>query len=52
VHAPVVPETLRRVWMCELPTPPVRWRRGQRGTSVRVPAYAVADLAEAGQQAA
>ena len=52
VHAPVVPETLRRVWMCELPTPPVRWRRGQQGTSVRVPAYAVADLAEAGQHAA
>jgi len=47
-----VPETLRRVWMCELPTPPLRWKRGQRGSSVRVPGYAVRDLAAAcGQHA-
>jgi hypothetical protein len=46
-----VPQTLRRVWLCELPTPPVRWRRGQTGTSVRVPAFARRDLAGDYQQA-
>lgn len=40
----LVPETLRRVWCAELPTPPHRWRRGQKGTSVRVPAYAIRQL--------
>lgn len=41
-----VPETIRRVWLAELPTPPVRWRRrAQRGTSVRIPAFARRDLA-------
>jgi predicted alpha/beta-hydrolase family hydrolase len=51
VHAPGVPETIRRAWMCEVPTPPVRWRKAQAGTSVAVPAYARADLAEAYQHA-
>lgn len=42
----ILPETMRRVWFAELPTPPVRWRRrAQRGTSVRIPAYARRDLA-------
>jgi hypothetical protein len=45
-----VPETIRRVWMCELPTPPIRWRTGQRGTTVTVPAFARRDLAGAYQQ--
>jgi hypothetical protein len=49
-HAAGVPETIRRVWFCELPTPPVRWRRRQRGTSVTVPAFARRDLAGAYQQ--
>jgi len=48
-----VPETVRRAWLCELQTPPVRWRRGQTGTSVVVPAYARRELeAAALQQAA
>ena len=43
-----VPETIRRVWLAELPPPPVRWRRrAQRGTSVRIPAFARRDLARA-----
>ena len=46
-----VPETIRRVWMGELPTPPVRWKAGQRGTSVRIPAFARRRVAEAYQQA-
>jgi transposase-like protein len=41
----MVPESIRRVWLNEMTTPPVRWRRGQKGTSVRVPAYARRDLA-------
>jgi hypothetical protein len=47
-----VPETIRRVWLCELPTPPVRWRRGQEGTTVTVPRYARRQLAAAVQHAA
>jgi hypothetical protein len=46
-----VPESLRQAWLCELPTPPIRWRRGQKGTSVLVPAYARRELAAAMQQA-
>jgi transposase-like protein len=41
-----VPETIRRVWMGELPTPPLRWKVGQRASSVHIPAYAVRDLLE------
>jgi transposase-like protein len=40
-----VPESLRRVWLNQLTTPPVRWKIGQKGTSVRVPGYARRDLA-------
>jgi hypothetical protein len=40
-----VPGSLCRVWLNELTTPPVRWRIGQTGTSVRIPAYARRDLA-------
>jgi hypothetical protein len=39
-----IPETIRRVWTGEVPTPPVRWRVGQRGTSVRIPAFALRDI--------
>ena len=52
VHAPSVPQTIRRVWMAELPTPPVRWRVGQKGATIRVPRYAQADLLASYQHAA
>jgi transposase-like protein len=39
-----VADSIRRVWLNELTTPPVRWRVGQKGTSVRVPAFARRDL--------
>jgi hypothetical protein len=45
-----VPESIRRVWMGELPTPPVRWRVGQKDTTVRVPAFARRDLLGVYQQ--
>lgn len=48
--SPEIPETLRQVWLGELPTPPVRWRVGQRGTMVRIPGFAVRDLASLYQQ--
>lgn len=47
-----VPSSMMQVWLAALPTPPLRWRCGQRGTTVRVPAYARRDLAAAFQQAA
>ena len=50
LRATPVPESIRRVWVGELATPPLRWRVGQVGTSVTVPAYARRDLAEAYQQ--
>lgn len=40
-----VPESLRRAWVAEVVTPPIRWKTGQRGTSVGLPAYAKRDLA-------
>mgnify|MGYP006288011311 FL=1 len=48
--SPLIPETIRRVWLGELQTPPVRWRLGQRGTMVRIPGFAVRDLASPHQQ--
>jgi hypothetical protein len=45
-----VPSSIRRVWTASLPTPPIRWRRAQSGTSVRVPGFALRDLAQAHQQ--
>jgi hypothetical protein len=47
-----VPESIRTVWAGELPTPPLRWRAGQSGSTVRVPRWALRDLAQAYQQAA
>lgn len=36
-----VPVSIRRVWLGDLPTPPVRWfERRQRGTGFRIPAFA------------
>lgn len=46
-----VPDTITRVWMAELPTPPVRWKTKQKGTSVRIPYYAIDDLTDADPQA-
>ena len=46
-----IPESVRRVWSAKVITPPVRWKVGQRGTSIRVPAYALADLDSWYQQA-
>jgi len=47
-----VPQTILAVWMGRLPTPPLRWKVGQRGSSIHVPAYAVRDLLSANQHAA
>jgi hypothetical protein len=47
-----LPESIRRAWLCDLPTPPVRWRKGQEGTTVSCPAYARRQLEAAVQQAA
>ena len=41
-----VPASIRRVWTGTIATPPLRWRRGQRGSSVRIPAFALRDLAD------
>lgn len=41
----VVPRSIQRVWRSRLPTPPVRWRVRQKGTTVVTPAYATRDLA-------
>ena len=47
-----VPQSIRRVWMAELATPPVRWKAGQKGKTLRIPRYAVRDLGVSDQQAA
>ena len=47
-----VPQSISKVWMAELATPPVRWKAGQRSTTLRVPLYAVSDLGPRYQQAA
>ena len=46
-----IPESIRQVWTAGVPTPPLRWRVGQKGSSVRVPAYALRDLWAADQHA-
>ena len=46
-----VPKTLRRVWMHRIATPPHRWRAGQTGTNVHLPAFARQDLMRSHQQA-
>lgn len=43
----VVPRSLMNSWRADVVTPPVRWKTGQRGSSVRVPAYTLRDLARA-----
>ncbi|MFP4152849.1 MAG: hypothetical protein ACLFR8_12960 [Alkalispirochaeta sp.] len=39
-----VPESIRRAFLAQIATPPVRWKVGQTGTSIRVPDYAKRDL--------
>ena len=51
VRRGAVPESIRRVWMAELATPPVRWRVGQSGSSIPIPAYALRDLMNGYQHA-
>ena len=46
-----IPESITQVWTARVPTPPLRWRVGQKGSSVRVPAYALRDLWAADQHA-
>lgn len=47
----VVPRTIRDVWLGALQTPPLRWRVGQKGSSVRIPRFAIRDLRMMYQQA-
>ena len=39
-----MPESMRKVWLGDLGTPPVRWRVRQKGTQVRIAQYAKRDL--------
>jgi len=43
----LLPESIRCVWLAELSTPPVRWRRGQKQSGPLIPAYARRDLLRA-----
>ena len=45
----VVPESIGRVWLNRVETPVLRWKRTQKGSSIRVPDYARRDLAQAYQ---
>lgn len=44
----LVPESIRKVWMAEIPGPPVRWRKTVIGSArpIRVPKYAIRDILE------
>lgn len=39
-----VPDSIAAAWTNDLQTPPVRWKKGQKGTSIRIPGFAVRDL--------
>ena len=45
VRRRLVPESIRRVWLGQLPSPPVRWRKGQTRSGPRLTQYAADDLA-------
>jgi hypothetical protein len=45
-----VPESMMQVWLAELETPPVRWRKGQASYGPAVRKYAIVDLELANQQ--
>jgi transposase-like protein len=46
----LIPESIHQVWLGLLETPPVRWRKRQSGTSVRIPRFARRDLSLMYQQ--
>jgi len=46
-----VPDSIRRTWVGELPTPPHRWRAGQQPRTCHAPRYALRDLGGSYQQA-
>lgn len=46
-----VPESIGQVWLGEVQTPPIRWKKGQKGSSVVISQYARRDLETAQQQA-
>ena len=39
-----VPESLQEAWRGSAVPPPIRWKKGQNGTTVTLPAYAARDL--------
>ena len=39
-----IPEPIARVWRCELESPPVRWKVGQKSVGPVIPGYALHDL--------
>ena len=45
-----VPESIRRVWLAQLDTPPVRWRKAPLGRGLTIRKYARLDLAFADLQ--
>ncbi|MEX2442943.1 MAG: hypothetical protein WD492_05035, partial [Alkalispirochaeta sp.] len=47
VRGAVLPESLEEAWLAKAVTPPIRWKMGQTGTTVRVPRYTLRDLARA-----
>ncbi len=47
VYGSVVPESLEAAWRAMVVTPPIRWKTGQKGTTVRFPRYALDDLLRA-----
>ena len=44
VRRRLVPESMRRVWLAELATPPVRWRKVQKRFGPALTKYAITDL--------
>lgn len=43
-----VPTSIARAWMLGLPTPPHRWRKGQKTETIRLPNFAIRDLLQGG----
>ena len=44
VTGEAVPESIRRVFLGKVDTPPVRWKSGQSQSTIRIPQYALRDL--------
>ena len=47
VHGCRIPRSLSEAWRAKAVTPPIRWKTGQKGTTVRVTRYTERDLARA-----